>query len=291
MALKVSETRLTQSQLSGLRVELNEITQENNSQSEEEAGSSTEGTENELEQRLNEPSSLEGNSPTADGIDRQDETDSACNARPSSVEHTKKESADPSVKDETSEDHSSEATTKCESLNQDGDDSRVENLSERTYETEPDINRTSTDDNISLKIKFLNETERIIRTSIEETVGNFKRLNFAEESQDGRVVHLIFNGQFLRDDSRQLGSYSIVNNCVLHCHISQHQQSPGTAAQQSEQGELDIGQFMVPLFACTIGFVWYLRWQYSYMFNNVNHVLSAVTVLFMLAVLLRAWRG
>lgn len=203
-----------------------------------------------------------------------------------------KESANHSSKDELSENQSSEVQTNCDPVNQESIDASVNTtLPERTSSNEPNTDRTSADNAINLKIKFLNETERVVRTSIEETVGNFKRLNFAEESQDGRVVHLIFNGQFLRDDNRQLGSYSIVNNCVLHCHISQHQQSPGTAAQQPDQAELDLGQFMVPLFACTIGFVWYLRWQYSYMFNTMSTMsLSAVTVLFMLAVL-AAWRG
>lgn len=46
VSTRVSETRLTHAQLSGLQVRINELTTGNNSQSDEEAGSSTEGTEN-----------------------------------------------------------------------------------------------------------------------------------------------------------------------------------------------------------------------------------------------------
>lgn len=175
VSTRVSETRLTHAQLSGLQVRINELTTGNNSQSEEEAGSSTEGTENDSEHRQNET----GDSPLA-GEDGQrteevrgvSETDSS--AKPHLEEG--KESADHSSKDELSENQSSEVQTNCDPVNQESIDASVNTtLPERTSSNEPNTDRTSADNAINLKIKFLNETERVVRTSIEETVGNFKR--------------------------------------------------------------------------------------------------------------------
>lgn len=313
VSTRVSDNRLTHSQLSGLHIELNQLTQSQHRQSNQ-AGDA-EHSEGSLEQVPQDTSFQSSATALPEEVQNEENSHSQAQAKCEETPDSLTESGPPQPSENFSEnsaighevDDSNETVISVESLSTedvsspecivrkrtptngvDTSEGRSVKIERTESKTE---NRTPVRGDISLKIKFLNETERVVHTSIEETVGNFKRLNFSEENRDGKVVHLIFNGQFLRDDNRQLGSYSIVNNCVLHCHISQHQQSPGSTSEQPEQGELDLGQFMVPLFACTIGFVWYLRWQYSYMFNTMSTMsLSAVTVLFMLAVL-AAWRG
>lgn len=71
----------------------------------------------------------------------------------------------------------------------------------------------------SVKLKFLDDSERIVETSLVETVASFKRVNFADAVSNGKVVRLIFKGQLLRDENRSLESYGVHHNCVIHCHI------------------------------------------------------------------------
>ena len=116
------------------------------------------------------------------------------------------------------------------------------------------------------------------------------RQNFVEEIEAGKLVRFIANGQFLSDDSQTLASLNLTNNSVLHCHVTQGE-TIRQAQHNAQDGDLDLGHFMVPLFGCILGFVWYLRWQYRYMFNATSTLsLIGVSVLFFLAVL-AAWRG
>ncbi|XP_072173914.1 uncharacterized protein [Diadema setosum] len=147
---------------------------------------------------------------------------------------------------------------------------------------------------ISIKLKFLDETDRMVSTNMDDTLGNFRRETFASEIRAGKTVRLISNGQLLTDDSRTLATYGITNQHVIHCQVSQagtgqgqHRRHPSDAGG----GEHDLGRYMVPLFACILAFVWYLRFQYRFMFNATSTLsLTAVTVVFLLA-LLAAWRA
>ncbi|VDD87052.1 unnamed protein product [Enterobius vermicularis] len=71
-----------------------------------------------------------------------------------------------------------------------------------------------------IKLKFLDDTQIVATTSLETTVGEFKRRYFYDPLLAGKVVRLIYQGQLLRDDSRSLSSYGIHNECVLHCNVS-----------------------------------------------------------------------
>lgn len=72
---------------------------------------------------------------------------------------------------------------------------------------------------IRIKLKFLDDTQIVATTSLEATVGEFKRRYFYDPILAGKVVRLIFRGQLLRDDSRSLSSYGIHDECVLHCNV------------------------------------------------------------------------
>ncbi|KAI6215124.1 hypothetical protein M3Y94_00348400 [Aphelenchoides besseyi] len=75
-------------------------------------------------------------------------------------------------------------------------------------------------DGPSIKLKFLDDTERVVKANLLSTVLDFKKINFSEQVADGKVIRLIFKGQLLRDDHRSLQSYGLYENCIVHCHIS-----------------------------------------------------------------------
>nr|XP_054751047.1 LOW QUALITY PROTEIN: transmembrane and ubiquitin-like domain-containing protein 1 [Lytechinus pictus]XP_054775426.1 transmembrane and ubiquitin-like domain-containing protein 1 [Lytechinus pictus] len=146
---------------------------------------------------------------------------------------------------------------------------------------------------ITIKLRFLDETERLVSTNIEDTLGNFKRDTFSSELQSGQTVRLISNGQLLSEESRTLASYGITNQQVIHCQISQASSHTHQEHQNVDtgDGDFDLGRYMVPLFACILAFMWYLRFQYRYMFNATSTLsLTAVTAVFILA-LLAVWRA
>ena len=50
-----------------------------------------------------------------------------------------------------------------------------------------------------VETEFLNDTQRDVEASLVESVGAFKRWHFGDELASGKQVHLIFNGQVLRE--------------------------------------------------------------------------------------------
>ena len=53
------------------------------------------------------------------------------------------------------------------------------------------------EDRVTIRLKFLNETQKEVEASLVENLGQFKRRNFTEEIGNNKNVRLIFNGQVL----------------------------------------------------------------------------------------------
>jgi len=71
-----------------------------------------------------------------------------------------------------------------------------------------------------IKLKFLDDTQKMVAAWLSQTVGDFKREHFTPAVHEGKVVRLIYRGQLLRDDGRSLASYGLHDNCIVHCHVS-----------------------------------------------------------------------
>ena len=50
---------------------------------------------------------------------------------------------------------------------------------------------------VTVRLKFLNDTQKEVAASLTENIGQFKRRNFSEEISSNKNVRLIFNGQVL----------------------------------------------------------------------------------------------
>ena len=77
------------------------------------------------------------------------------------------------------------------------------------------------EERVTVRLKFLNETQKDVSASLVENVGQFKRRYFSEEMSSNKNVRLIFNGQVLRDENSSLRSCGIFDKCVVHCLIHQ----------------------------------------------------------------------
>ncbi|KAM8814245.1 transmembrane and ubiquitin-like domain-containing protein 2 isoform 1-T3 [Rhynchonycteris naso] len=139
---------------------------------------------------------------------------------------------------------------------------------------------------ISVRLKFLNDTEELAVARPEDTVGTLKSKYFpGQESQ----MKLIYQGRLLQDPARTLRSLNITNNCVIHCHRSppgsavpgpSASLTPSSATEPPSLG-VSVGTLMVPVFVVLLGVVWYFRINYRQFFTAPATVsLVGVTVFF-----------
>ncbi|PVD36131.1 hypothetical protein C0Q70_03104 [Pomacea canaliculata] len=140
---------------------------------------------------------------------------------------------------------------------------------------------------IRVRLKYLNDTQRLVYASPQETIGNFRRTHFSSELEENKIVRFIFNGQDLRNDLSTLRAYNIRDNSVIHCLITQNQQSsqPASSSRRSDE-DLEIGTMVFPIFGCALMLIWYLRFFYKQYFSAVSTVsLAGVSFIYIMALL------
>ncbi|XP_061694873.1 transmembrane and ubiquitin-like domain-containing protein 1 [Syngnathoides biaculeatus] len=119
--------------------------------------------------------------------------------------------------------------------------------------------------NMVVRLKFLNDTERMAHVGPQDTVGYIKRTYFAGQE---RRVRLIYRGQLLQDDDATLEALRLAHDCVLHCHISQRAAAAGgPAAAERVRVALNVGGLMVPLLVLMLAVLWYCQIQYRHLFT------------------------
>lgn len=154
---------------------------------------------------------------------------------------------------------------------------------------------TSTTTSISVRLKFLNDTEEVAVVEPQDTVGILKSKCFSGREHQ---IKLIFQGQLLQDPKRTLLSLNITDNSVIHCHISQalHEVSPEEGAQSGAGAGAGSGvssgfraagvaistsSLVVPVFVVILAVVWYFRLNYRQFFTAPATIsLVGVTVFF-----------
>uniref|UniRef100_UPI00358E4D54 transmembrane and ubiquitin-like domain-containing protein 1 n=1 Tax=Myxine glutinosa TaxID=7769 RepID=UPI00358E4D54 len=70
---------------------------------------------------------------------------------------------------------------------------------------------------MQLRLKFLNDTERVIQVMPGDTVDCLKRAHFPGQEEH---VRFIYRGQLLREPERTLRSLGVPPDAVVHCHVS-----------------------------------------------------------------------
>ncbi|BFZ22271.1 hypothetical protein BsWGS_25310 [Bradybaena similaris] len=136
---------------------------------------------------------------------------------------------------------------------------------------------------IRVKLKYMNETQRLVYAEPLDTIGDFRRTHFQAELQDNKWVRFIYNGQDLRDDARTLQACNIWDNCTVHCLITAqtqtHLQRDAVAAEEEDS---IMGSMMYPLFTIIIIIVWYFRFTYRQYFSAMSTV-CLIGISFLLA--------
>jgi len=156
------------------------------------------------------------------------------------------------------------------------------------------------EDRVTVRLKFLNDTQKDVEASLVENVGQFKRRNFSEEISNNKNVRLIFNGQVLRDESCSLRSVGIFDKCVVHCLIHQGSSQPqpasssggqslgvgsGTSTNTTQHRDLDLSAYFIPILGIALACLWYFAVAYTAYFNFLStSALVGLTSLYFLSV-------
>ncbi|XP_050190658.1 LOW QUALITY PROTEIN: transmembrane and ubiquitin-like domain-containing protein 1 [Myiozetetes cayanensis] len=131
-----------------------------------------------------------------------------------------------------------------------------------------------------LRLKFLNDTERLARVRPGDTVGALKRTYFPGQEQQ---VRLIYQGQLLRDDAQSLAGLHLGHLSVLHCHLSPPSAAPaapGPPAPAPAPAALGVGSLALPLFVLLLALLWYLQLQHRHVFTaTATTCLAGLTLL------------
>uniref|UniRef100_A0A8C2CY95 Transmembrane and ubiquitin-like domain containing 2 n=1 Tax=Cyprinus carpio TaxID=7962 RepID=A0A8C2CY95_CYPCA len=146
---------------------------------------------------------------------------------------------------------------------------------------------------ITVRLKFLNDTEELAVLRPQDTVGLLKSKYFSGREHQ---IKLIYQGQLLQDPQRSLLSLNITHNSVLHCHVSQAQALREAAAEENPRAgrgsmlsgglrsagvALSTGSLVIPVFVVLLAVIWYFRINYRQLFTAPATIsLVGVTVFF-----------
>lgn len=145
-------------------------------------------------------------------------------------------------------------------------------------------------DKVRIRLKYLNETQRNVEASLDDTIDQFRRTHFSEELAANKLVRFIFNGQDLRNDQNTLQAYNIVDNSVIHCLITQVNRQT-TPARDGDGEGFDVGMLMLPCFGLLLCFMWYLRFEHKQFFSGTSTVCLIGMSLLYIAALLALWEN
>lgn len=150
------------------------------------------------------------------------------------------------------------------------------------------------EERVTVRLKFLNETQKDVSASLIENVGQFKRRYFSEEMSSNKNVRLIFNGQVLRDENSSLRSCGIFDKCVVHCLIHQGPaQAPGSSpgghshshSPNPQHRDLDLSAYFIPILGIALACLWYFAVAYTAYFNFLStSALIGLTSIYFLSV-------
>ncbi|XP_012540502.1 transmembrane and ubiquitin-like domain-containing protein 1 [Monomorium pharaonis] len=164
---------------------------------------------------------------------------------------------------------------------------------------------TDNSNNITIKLKFINDDQKIVTGSLKEMLGDFKRRHFQMELEARKAVRLVFNGRVLQPDTQTLEQCGLFNDCVVHCWVHQPRPTTGVTSStldnsssiyfnsqpfpdlptgtgiSSIHNEWDLSRILVSLLTLILGLAWYSRYHYAQLFTATTTIaLYALTAIF-----------
>lgn len=143
---------------------------------------------------------------------------------------------------------------------------------------------------IRIKIKYLNDEQRIVQGNLKELLGQFKRRYFQVELSNNKDVVLIFQGRVLREEET-LETIGMYDNCVVHCifksgRVSEPEnRSASTGSTNNAPADWNLGPLLLATLVAMFMLAWFSYWTYPQLFGITSTILLAcLTTIFILAV-------
>lgn len=158
------------------------------------------------------------------------------------------------------------------------------------------VNREDFTDQIRIRLKYLNDDQKLVEGRLQEQLGDFKRRHFSLELAADKLVRLIFNGQVLQSDNQTLQGYGLYDNCVVHCLVhnqrsSSNNAAPRNATQQETASnanppDWNLSTLLYTCLSIILGFAWYCRYHYAQLFTvTTTAALIGLTGIFTVSLL------
>uniref|UniRef100_A0A1B6E715 Ubiquitin-like domain-containing protein n=3 Tax=Clastoptera arizonana TaxID=38151 RepID=A0A1B6E715_9HEMI len=150
-------------------------------------------------------------------------------------------------------------------------------------------------DHIKIRLKYLNDDQKLVDGRLKEPLGEFKRRHFSIELDADKLVRLIFNGQVLQCENQTLQGYGLYDNCVVHCLVHTPRAGPtstrnNTATQgnnssnnnnNSSPPDWNLNTLLYSCLSIIFIIAWYCRYQYAQLFTvSTTVALIALTCIF-----------
>lgn len=168
--------------------------------------------------------------------------------------------------------------------NASGDD-----LFEPQTDQNTESNMESNGDNIRIRLKYLNDDQKLVEGRLQELLGDFKRRHFSMELSAQKLVRLIFNGQILQRDDQTLQGCGLYDNCVVHCLVHAQQNTQRSNAQQhsnSPPPDWNLGGLLYTCLSVLLCLAWICRYNYSHLFSlTTTTALVGLTGMFAVSVI------
>jgi len=171
---------------------------------------------------------------------------------------------------------------------------------EESNESTPDVASTSDEEQVNIKLKFLDETELDVTTKLSECLKKFRKrhLDTHLSLSPTDKVKLIFNGKIIHRDAQKLSEAGIYDNCTVHClvqRVTPDAESATTSAPTAGQNQnhhhlngggdvgsdLDLQTLCFPLLGTILFGCWWFALFYSQNFTMLSLTsLVSLTVLY-----------
>ncbi|KAK6617584.1 hypothetical protein RUM44_005172 [Polyplax serrata] len=157
-----------------------------------------------------------------------------------------------------------------------------QNVTEKDSASGECHSNSETEGSIRIKLKYLNDDQKLVEGKLQEQLGDFKRRHFNLELSGRKLVRLIFNGKVLQQDSKTLQNYGFFDNCVVHCLVHQPRTPPpspnlnrpreGHIHNETPNHQWDLGNILFASLSIALGLAWYGRYQYAQLYTATTTV-------------------